>query len=114
MEATELPVAEDSRAMKAARRGAKFLDRKLGRSWRKKIRRSELNMASGSYEVGSCGCIIAQLYGEYEEGIDALNIYGKFRNRKPADEWYGFDQDSETGYGALTQAWKQVLRERAS
>lgn len=92
-------------ALKRARRGAKLLDKKLGRGWRRKIRRRNLDMSRGSYEIGECGCVLAQLYGSYDEGLEALDIsWGE-------DERLGFDRDDEVGYDDLDEAWLQTLRE---
>ena len=115
-------------ALTRARRGAAYLDRKLGRAWRRTIRRSRLDMASSTYRVvrpgpglhfGRCGCIMAQLdahtperkgIGSYADGVEKLA---------------GFDPTGSTAvrlgffsttaeYAELTEAWKTVLREPVS
>lgn len=87
-----------------ARRGAKYLDKVLGRAWRRKIRRRKLDMGMGVMnDKNECGCILAQLspgqwYDEYgrEIGIDD-DLLSKF----------GLDG------GVPAEAWLQVLREES-
>jgi hypothetical protein len=56
-------------------------------------------------------CIVGQLYGGYEEGITELGIWDE-------DSKYGFEVP-EWGpgewkkYEELTQAWREILRERS-
>ena len=55
-------------------RGAKLLDVKMP-GWAKKIDIDHLAMDEGVYDKSdpnSCGCIIAQLYGVYDEGLEEL------------------------------------------
>lgn len=98
-------------ALEKARKGAAFLDEKLGRSWIYKIKRTKLNMEIGtmdSFMNPGCGCILAQLnprtnwlYGARELGLtmeDAIEL--------------GFVTDElRYGFHELTKAWKQVIRE---
>ena len=91
-----------------AKRGAAFLDAKLGRGWRRKIRRRDLAMQVGSYERGECGCILAQLYGDYFDGARHLGIAWGDDVRS-----LGFESSGDTTYGDLTEAWLEVLREKA-
>ena len=97
-------------ALVKARRGAAFLDAKLGRGWRRKIRRRDLNMAVGiSREKGECGCILAQLYTYYDDGAIEMEIDADFE----AQEDLGFVQSDDASYDQLTEAWLEVLREKA-
>jgi hypothetical protein len=95
-----------------ARRGAKFLDKKLGTGWRKKIKRRKLDMALGTIDRNGCGCIVAQLFpgSGYVEGLDKLGI-NPWAER---DEKLGFDTSASESYDELAEAWLQVLREKAA
>lgn len=97
----------ETKALERARRGAAWLDKKLGKSWRRKIRRRKLKMSKGVCpSPGDCGCILAQLYGRYEEGANALGMSDPYGNRAVALGFY-----SHGGYADLDEAWRQVLRE---
>lgn len=93
----------------AAHRGAVFLDRKLGRGWRRKIRRRELDMSVGRYSgPGDCGCVLAQLYGGYARGLEAFGI--SLWGDEDKEERLGFASYGEGQWDALTEAWKEELR----
>lgn len=86
-----------------ARRGARALDRILGKGWRRKIRKTRLDMGCGTFypdSVSSCGCILAQL----RPGKFYLNTARELGLEDKVDD-YGFagDVDEET--------WLKVLRE---
>jgi hypothetical protein len=110
-------------ALERARRGAAFLDEKLGRGWRRKIRRSRLSMADGIFDPGVaggwgyCGCIVAQLSPRHAYN-DVYNLLGLDPYN---DEVIDFglilddddeDIDEEKDYALLTEAWREVLREK--
>lgn len=101
-----LAVTATRTALNKARRGAAFLDGRLGRGWRRKIRRRDLDMASYSYERrGDCGCILAQIYGDYVGGVRTLGITPYNQRR------LGLESDNFVDYDDLTEAWREVLRE---
>ena len=84
--------------MTKAKRGAAFLDEKLGRGWRRKIRRRELNIDS------PCNCIIGQLYDHnFLKGLVELGIRSDRTLMR-----LGFG-----GEAGLTEAWLEVLRGKA-
>lgn len=88
----------------AVKRGAKLLDERLGRSWRRKIRRRDLDMDSGFYEgPGDCGCILAQLHESWDDGLLALGVPYKDADR------FGFGGETDGGT-PLRNAWLQELR----
>jgi len=96
-------VSATSTALRKARRGAAFLDAKLGRGWRRKIRRRDLNLAS------PCNCIIGQLYNcDFEGGLRDLGI----RSDRSVER-FGFEETPLAQYDDLTEAWLEVLRGRA-
>jgi hypothetical protein len=100
-------------ALARAKRGAAYLDEKLGRGWRRKIATTRLDMERGRCTRsarGSCGCILAQLapesdYGErtYASGAESVGInpWGDEARR------LGFFTDDS--YKPLTDAWREVL-----
>ena len=94
-------------ALTKAKRGAAFLDAKLGRGWRRKIRRRDLDMQRYTYFKGECGCILAQLHGDYGTGADTLGI------SDAECVTLGLEQGPGASYGELTEAWLEVLREKA-
>lgn len=98
----------------AAKRGAKFLDKAIGRSWRKKIRRRELDLASPRYERGSCGCILAQLdaNGSYYDMQRELGLNNAAVGRLGFDALFNEDAGEYFyDHDVLTDAWKKVIRE---
>ncbi|UVD39747.1 hypothetical protein SEA_ROSEPHARIE_84 [Streptomyces phage RosePharie] len=75
--------------------GIKLLDGYFGSraAWTKDIDLDTL-------DLGSCGvCVLGQLFGDYSEGLDTLNIGGGYS--------YGFDTSGS--FRELTQAWKDAL-----
>jgi hypothetical protein len=110
-------------ALERARRGAAFLDEKLGRGWRRKIRRNRLDMAKGIFKPdvpggrGYCGCIVAQLSPRHTYG-DVYNLLGLDPyGDEPAYLGLSLDDDVEAAveneaWALLTDAWLQVLREK--
>ena len=87
-------------------RGIALLDQKVP-GWRDWIDLDRLDMRSVLYEPGEgCGCILAQLYGDYDDGLYALEL-----DDTPVEP-YGFDTSGDRnkpGYAALTNAWKRAL-----
>lgn len=89
------------KARAAARRGAEYLDAKLGRGWRRKIRRRQLDLSD------SCNCIVGQLNdGHYRPYTFGVSWRSESR--------LGFDVGPSSGddYEELTEAWLEVLREK--
>jgi hypothetical protein len=107
MSTTEIDATIQARAA----RGAAWLDKKLGRGWRRKIKRSKLEMSVGRRGPNGCGCIITQLYGDYQGGEEPLGFDsgGRFAVS------HGFllpegRRMNDGYYTALTEAWLQELR----
>lgn len=103
-------------ALARARRGAKFLDKKLP-GWRKQIRVTRLDLSKGLYDParrGSCGCILAQIdatrthTGNYTGGAKKIGIepWGDDAVR------LGFRDGDD--YATLTEAWREILREESA
>lgn len=108
-------------ALARARRGAAFLDKKMGsKSWRRKIKRSRLDMQAGGFrpwQTGSCGCILAQLDPRSPDD-SFMDDHGYFAMRHRLGingarvVTLGFDVgDRGPHYEDLDAAWKQVIRE---
>jgi hypothetical protein len=96
-----------------ARRGAEFLDGKLGRGWRRKIRRRDLAMEEGLYGGrGTCGCILAQLGGDYSSMLEEVGLASDARIEALGFDELGVDGDHDDSYDQLTEAWLTVLREK--
>lgn len=97
-------------ALEKARKGAAFLDEKLGRSWIYKIKRRKLIMEVGSMHDSlnpGCGCILAQL-NPRTNWLDGARQLGL--TMEDAIE-LGFVTNVHMGFHELTKAWKQVIRE---
>lgn len=94
---------------RAVYRGAGLLDYvRGGIEWRKNIDPEILALESGE------ACILGQLYGYYDDGLDELN----FKNKNFRGEDFGFDVPYEAGsdegsyraYEILNELWKKELR----
>jgi hypothetical protein len=87
--------------------GMRLLDENGPENWREKVNIEKLDMGEPELQ-GGCGCILAQLYGDYVTGRQALGI------RRGGGTPYGFDcsYDDEKGlvYGPLTEEWKEALK----
>jgi hypothetical protein len=85
-------------------RGAALLDR-IRPSWAREIK---LDV----FDMGLCSkCVLGQLYGLYDDGLDALGLISGDR----AEYIYGFNSSSLTqmaSYAALTTAWRAEIRKR--
>lgn len=103
-------------ARERAHRGAKFLDEKLGRGWRRRIKRRHLDMRCGIYRpdsgLGDCGCVLAQLSDDgsyvdesYRLGINPFGTDGRSKAQR-----LGFSANSDADYAELTVAWRGELR----
>ena len=83
--------------------GAKFLDAKYGRAWRKKVRLKKLNMGD------RFSCVLGQTDSEYGKHCEKLGITDSTAKK------LGFEIDTglldyDTAYHRLTAAWKEYLR----
>jgi hypothetical protein len=108
-------------ALERARRGAAFLDEKLGRGWRRRIRRRRLDMACGSFDPdvpSECGCIIAQLSPthHYADVYDLVGVEVFTDEAVQLGLTLGFDgvgvSYEDAKWALLTEAWREVLREK--
>lgn len=71
--------------------GIALLDREQP-GWRTKIDLDKLDLASCSV------CVLGQIFGDYDEGIEQLNING-----------YDYGFNAMSGMSELTEAWKEAL-----
>jgi hypothetical protein len=78
--------------------GAALLDERGPDDWRDKIDLDTLDVFSFT------DCVLGQLYGRYNSGKDALDIWEGMS--------YGFD-DSKGHHVKLTAAWKRYLTRHA-
>lgn len=81
--------------------GAALLDR-IAPGWWRHVRSRKLDLAD------ACNCITGQLFGDYSDGLDALNL-----DTAEARE-YGFDtRDGDSGgFWTLNRAWREEIRKR--
>lgn len=112
----------EEKALAAATRGAKKLD-KMVPGWHKMIKRKQLNLALGTYAVGECGCILAQLalaktedetVGYYSDGLKLVGMEesetaARFGFTLPM---YAASRENKPNWDRLTKAWKILIRER--
>lgn len=102
----------DEKVMKRAQAGAKFLDERLGRGWWRRIKLRRLDLSMAYMRPGRCGCILAQLDaydwgdGSYLRKCEELGLSEQRRVRM------GFAAPRYGSYPELTEAWKQIVRER--
>lgn len=116
-------------ALSRARRGARYLDGKLGKGWRRRIRRRRLDMGAPVYlgETG-CGCVLAQIDAALRTPKGKLELvrcgldegggwYSSGAGRVGLDpyseraEALGFLAREDEDYGPLNAAWRKVLAE---
>jgi hypothetical protein len=90
------------------RRGVELLDsHPNAEGWRDKIDPDKLNLAD------SCGCVLGQTFGWFDDGIDALGLeYGEssLYGFMITDEGFYNRRRLAAQYGWLTRAWRKVLR----
>jgi hypothetical protein len=92
----------------AARRGAELLDRHPNaEGWRERIEPGKLELAN------SCGCVLGQAFGWFDDGLDALGLSYDEAERHgfalPTDELRYDRRGLSAKYGWLTRAWRKVL-----
>lgn len=94
-------------ARAAAKRGAKLLDKALP-GWHRKVKITQLDMSYPFY-YGDCGCVLAQAYGSYNNGLQELDI----DTLTDADSKLGFNASTDNyNFDELNTAWKEQIRER--
>lgn len=100
-------------ALTRAERGAAYLDKRMPGWWRN-IKRMELDMSSGWYVKGEhCGCILAQLCGEYGAGAEHFGL----KADSPTTVRLGFTvtaYPTRAPFRRLTAAWKKVIQARVT
>lgn len=74
-------------------RGVELLDERLP-GWRKRVNADDLSLSS------DCDCILGQLFGSYDAGVELLDV---------APRWYGFYAAGRQTWMRLTEAWRKVL-----
>jgi hypothetical protein len=83
-------------------RGIALLDEKVP-GWRELIDLDRLDMEMAERRENGCCCILAQLYGGYIAGLEAIGLDDE------EDSPYGFDDIDDADYPALTDAWRRAL-----
>ena len=95
----------DAIAWVVARRGERLLDR-VQPDWRDKVDRERLCMSDG------CDCILGQVYGDYNDGLIALDEEMRLGEQPVHASQYGFstlDLPNHVGYPHLQDAWLEIL-----
>lgn len=106
-ERTELQKRFDAVVLERVKKGMKLLERRHGADWIDHIDPSTLNLSDGS-----C-CVLGQVYGEYENGLVALNLSQGDDDYEDVE--YGFTEKSNGGYGGddpwdtLNEAWHEAF-----
>lgn len=95
----ENDIDDDQASCDIVRRGAAFLDERVGLDWPLKIDLEVFDLAVTDK------CVLGQLYGEYSVGVDRLLR----RDLDAAD--YGFWALSSYGWDGLDACWREVIGE---
>jgi hypothetical protein len=76
--------------------------------WRKRVNPDKLSLSTVIRCSDGLGCPLAQLYGNYVDGLEAIGLYAT--NINPAD--YGFEANTlkQPEYDALTAEWQRRIR----
>lgn len=96
----------------AAKRGAHLLDERMP-GWAKRINPATLDMGSG------CQCVLGQTYGEYEDGVQTLDLGAAYmfpKDQSPPVVHHGFFAEGVVGerdWRGLSAAWLEQIAERA-
>ena len=89
-------------AAEAATRGAELLDQRQP-NWAKpgliNLRLLDLN--------DSLTCVLGQLYGLYDDGLDALHVWGR-----ACELGFCASPGNRHRWGELTEAWRAEIRKR--
>lgn len=102
-----------------ARKGAALLDEFHGADWDEMLDLDALDVSDCMF------CVLGQLFGDYNDGLDRLLQVVDDRNKLDAEYGFSMTQEefntlsagmeslkSEEVYAPLTQAWREVLTER--
>ena len=82
---------------KAVQEGVNLLDEKGPDGWRELIDVGRLDIGA------ACDCVLGQVYGSFQRGLDELHTAG-------AGGWkYGFNHGTHEERKALNEAWKEEL-----
>ena len=89
-------------------RGARLLDR-VRPGWFRRVKITKLDMAQGERQPDGCGCILAQVYGNFVEASQMLGL----DLRTYSDSSHGFNYgDGDDSFDDLGEAWKDEIRKR--
>jgi hypothetical protein len=95
----------DQRVLGRVKRGMALLQEVYGDDWVEQINANRLDLSSSSE------CVLGQVYGEYETGLDELwgpDGIGDGHRDRAID--HGFLEGSRTeNYPRLTETWRHVL-----
>ena len=90
-------------------RGMELLDRQRP-GWENKIELDRLNQGNDTWLEDAtgreCGCVLVQVFGDYFDGIEQLEISGT------DSEALGFNLGFNHSFKTLTAWWKRLFRIR--
>jgi len=89
-------------------RGAAFLDKKEP-GWFERIDVDKLDMSEGDRQPDGCGCVGAQLYGEYDE---ALYVWGVPDDNEVSFGFNLADMSSSPRWTWLRKFWVEQIERR--
>jgi hypothetical protein len=92
----------DEQIRERVERGAKFLDEQMP-EWIDEIDLNTLALRS------PCRCVLGQLFGDYSEGVDALDL--DFPDEEDRGFHIAFDE-TRSRWEELTEAWKSLILAR--
>ena len=101
-EEPRIPNAVVRIAKQRAESGAKFLD-KTRPGWARRVRVTQLDITSRDM------CILGQVYGNYVDATDKLNLSDRVADSKGFNTVYVGDYDAQN---PLEAAWKDEIRKR--
>ena len=91
--------------------GMDLLD-EVNPGWENQVVLERLNQGLDSWSFDDCGCVLVHLYGDFNDGLDALDVNGRAED-------FGFDVKDKTQFGPnlseyklLTLRWKRLFSAR--
>jgi hypothetical protein len=116
VEVRPVPDAAVDKAREYADTGALLLDEQGPKDWRDRLTPEDLDIAD------SRQCVLGQLYGHYETGLDLLRYPGAqsegdrraMRGDLSNSQWManrGFDAAGRRSVAAMNVAWRELLTE---
>ena len=107
----------DRYLIERANDGATYLDAEEP-GWAERINVEGLDMSIGDPDrfddPGVCGCVLAQLYGSFEEGRSVLVLNANGSSAWEQSEDLGFVSPRMADYPVLDAAWRAQVKARTT